>query len=273
MADTLSELRTELRYRLGETSAQAWVDDELDACLNEGVKQVAIRAECNEYRAELVVETGVYVVSWPPLVVSDNYHLLGPNGSSIATHASHEVIPGRLKRVTWIRDDEADLTALATALATDGDGNTYDDHVEYPLTHASLSSLDSVRGSGQQTVSGTPQVYSLWGQAGRNKIVLYPKPQETGHLRIYFYGQPAPMSASGDLHGLPPGWDSLVLDYAEYKAKLRDKDPSWQAAKSEFEQNLMTYQKMFDRLSIDPPRIEADPMWSYTAGGWEDGWY
>lgn len=252
----LSDLITQLRERLGEPTATAWTDTELTNWINEAVRDIATRTECNEYMIELDVDQDEYLVTFPPAAGT----LVKPDGSStFSSNLTHRVV--RIWRCTWI--DNADQDSWADEqLATPGR------HLEYPMRYSSISGLDSVRGAGQQTNSGRPEFYSLWGQSGNMRIVLYPRPHQDGNLRVYFYGLPPVMSDDTDTDGLPVGWETLILDYGEYRAKVRDQNQGWQIAKNEYEQRLNDFKAQFVRLTSHNEPIEIDPYFYSDATGW-----
>jgi hypothetical protein len=254
----LLRLRSQLRERLGESIPAAWTDLELDNWLNEGVRDISIRAECNEYMIELVLPKLVYLVQFP----GTSGTLVYPNGSSTWISGPPPVIPIRTFRCTWIDNPNVDSWNDELGYLTGQPGTG--PHRELPLRYASISSLDSVRGSGQQSDQGEPTYYSIWGQSGNMKLVLYPRPHSGGNLRVYFYGIPAPMKKATDTHGLPHGWDHLILDYAEYKARLRDGNQIYQEAKTSYEGHLDAFKTQFTRLDLHDHPIEESLYWAET---------
>ena len=259
---TRAQLTTQLRERLGEATASAWTDTELQNWLNEGVKDIAIRTECCMYRAEVIVDDGVYLINFPSWNTSDAINVIEEDGNTVGTVSSTGPQVIRIARCEWVDDTTENFTALSAALVSDALGNTYDvDKQVYPLEYRSLSSMDAIRGTGQQTIEGIPNTYSLWGQSGNIKIVLYPKPSTTGHLRVYFYAIPEAMDGDSDTTKLPVGWENLVLDYAQYKAQLRDSNGNWQAAKQEYEMHIGMYTAQFKRLTTHNEPIETDAFW------------
>lgn len=133
----------------------------------------------------------------------------------------------------------------------------------YPLRYMQLNNLDSVRGSGQQTMSGTPEIYSTWGYPGSTtfRVVLYPKPTTNGTLRIHYYRLPTAAASDADVLDLPEGWEHLVYDYAEFRSRLKDGDDAWQVAKTEFEGRLELFKSQFARLTDENDTIGVDGFW------------
>lgn len=236
MAPTLLIARTALRERLSEPTAAAWTDAELNRFLNEGCREIAIRTEYIATSVDVNVAAGTYQVP-----------LTGAAGLL------------RIHRAEWIN--------------TQSLGSS--DQI-YPLSYTQLNNLDSVRGSGQQTMTGIPSMYSTWGAnvtSNSPKIVLYPKPSSAGTLRVWYYRTPVEATLDTDTLACPEGWEHIVYDYAEYRAKLKDGDQSWQVAKQDFETRLTEFKQMFARLVDENDSIGVDAWYgpNYQSDEW--GWY
>lgn len=231
---TLLVARTALRERLSEPTAAAWTDTELNRFLNEGCREIAIRTEYIATRADLNVTAGIYQMN-----------LSVPLNDVLRVH-----------RAEWINTQSL----------------TGSDQI-YPLRYAQINNLDSIRGSGQETSRGIPSLYSMWGAntyLNVPKIILYPRPSANGILRIWYYGLPYPATADGDSLPCPEGWEHLVYDYAEFRAKVKDGDQSWQVAKNDFEMRLTEFKNMFSRLTDENDSIGIDAWYGPNYG--DDLW-
>ncbi len=279
----LSDLRSQLRDRINEQTAAAWTDAELDTWINEGVRDISIRTECNMYRSEVIVPNDVYLIQFPP--ISAQYYTISETGSVTGTQSSTDIDAIRVSRCSWVDDESPDFStvptggtlSIASAAVSDPFLNNYDDEYqnnEYPLKYRGIQTMDSMKGSGQQIHEGVPSFYSTWGQSGNIKLVLYPKPTTTGHLRIYFYGIPPKMTNDTDEDGLPRGWEHLILAYAQYRAQMRDGDQMWQAAKGEYESLIGEFEAQFKRLTDANEPLFTDAFWhgmddfGYDGGGY-----
>lgn len=111
-----------------------------------------------------------------------------------------------------------------------------------PLQFRDFNNMDSVWWSQQLTVQGTPELFTMWGFPPTLKIILYPTPSVAGTLKVYYYKFPTDLAVDGSADGqsfdIPAGWDDCLLDYAEYCALRKDRDPRWQEAKSLFEEKV-----------------------------------
>lgn len=133
------------------------------------------------------------------------------------------------------------------------------------LQYRDVNTMDELWGSGQVQGGGTPQVYTLWGTAPAISIILYPTPAQSGTLQIYYYRTPVPLATDGSADAsevvVPGGWEDLVVDYAEYNALRRDRDPRWQEAKALYDQHV-------EQMIVNTRRLTDE------AGTWGggDGW-
>ena len=71
------------------------------------------------------------------------------------------------------------------------------------------------------------------------------------------------------------GWEELVENYCEFRAKRRDADPTWQEAKALYEEKLSQMMALTRRLTDQAGFIVNDsgvmiPQWLYAGdgGGW-----
>lgn len=112
----------------------------------------------------------------------------------------------------------------------------------YPLEFRQFNAMDAIWGTSQEITTGMPVLYTIWGYSPSNKIVLYPVPAVAGSIKVFNYRLPAELATNGSAASttveIPNGWESLIVDYAEYSALRRDRDPRWQEAKQLYEQHL-----------------------------------
>lgn len=136
----------------------------------------------------------------------------------------------------------------------------------YPLEYRQFNALDSIWHTQSALTTGTPCYFTIWGFSPTNKIILYPTPTRAGTLRVYVYRLPTATTTDGTTIEVPAGWDSLVIDYAEYSALRKDRDPRWSEARSLYESRLadmwdMTRQYS-DQMSVITPDVPLGlPQW------------
>jgi hypothetical protein len=234
---TRSQYRSKLRERLGEGAAYSWTDTELNSWIYEGAVEVALLTECLSTIQNVSVASGVYTVNPPADAI-------------------------RIHRLEWINLPVGNPN-FSTAQV-------------YPLDYRSINNLDSIRGTGQQSVTGIPRIYSTWGYSGTStfNIILYPRPTSAGTLRVWYYQRPSEPANDAAQVLIPDGWEHLILDYAEYRAKLKDRDEDWQAAKAQFNEHIAQFKSMFSRLVDENEPMGVDAF--YGPNEYNDvygGWY
>jgi hypothetical protein len=111
----------------------------------------------------------------------------------------------------------------------------------YPLDYMDFHEMDQVWNTSQST-SGTPAYYTMWGYPPSLNMILYPTPAVGGAARVFYYRVPANLETDGtddaEDVSVPEGWEDLLIDYAEYHALRKDRDPRWQEARALYLERL-----------------------------------
>lgn len=141
---------------------------------------------------------------------------------------------------------------------------TSDTTLKYPLEYRDFQNMDSLWGI-NQTTTGTPHLYTLWGFPPALKLVLYPVPSAAGTAKVFYYRLPAnQVNVTGAIE-LPEGYHDLLVHYAEYRALRRDRDPRWQEAKSLYDEGLFHMIELTRRWSDQAGMIDVGtshlPAW------------
>lgn len=198
---TLAQLRTGVRDILDEATATYWPDSVLNYWINEGMRNVARAAEdILSFNTSISCVAGQGIYALPIDVV-------------------------RLHRVQY----------QAT-----GDVN------QYRLQASSYDEMDQVWAINQTIQSSYPLFFVIWGMPASQSadtllnMQVFPVPAANGTFQIFYYRLPATLVGDGDIAEIHGGWDDLIIAYCEYKAKRRDRDPDWQAAKQEYDEKLVT---------------------------------
>lgn len=117
---------------------------------------------------------------------------------------------------------------------------TGDDTVR--LEYVDIKDMDSF-GWRQRTLrQDRPYVYSIWGSGRTLKLITFPVPATAGNFTVWFYKLPEALdeTALTDMAEhveIPPAWDDILLDYIEYRALRKDRDPRWQEAKALYDEH------------------------------------
>jgi hypothetical protein len=144
-----------------------------------------------------------------------------------------------------------------------------------PLVARQFEGMDAVWASSQNQMGGYPNLYTTWGFSPTLKIRLYPVPAVTGHsLSLMVVRTPVQLDEAGTTDSavmdFPDAWMSALVNYAEYCALRKDRDPRWQEAKQLYDETRDQLTVMGDYLianremTIDPysggvPRWLSDP--------------
>lgn len=197
---TLATARTEVRDLIDEASAQFWTDAQINTWLNQGVQDIARRALCLRQLTPVPVTANTQNYAAP----ADIYELY---------------------RVEFVPSTGSFI---------------------YPLTFMGYQEADQAWGTYQSFPAAWPEIFTLWhnpgpsGQVGGSalQIRLFPVPAQAGVLNVFYYRQVVVAVADSDQLDTLPGWEDLVVEFAVYKAKRKDKEKDWQDAYNFYEQRL-----------------------------------
>lgn len=131
------------------------------------------------------------------------------------------------------------------------------------LEYRDFNTMDSVWWSSQLTVTGRPMMWTAWGFPPNLKIIVYPLPDTAStSIKVYYYKTPTELALDGSQGtttlDIPSGWEDLIVDYAEYMALRKDRDPRWQEAKALFESNVQAMYEMTRRWTDQAGQFDTD---------------
>jgi hypothetical protein len=134
----------------------------------------------------------------------------------------------------------------------------------YPVQPSRISSAEAMGWTNQDT-SGIPQMYFTWGFSGSAQLYLWPKPADAGTVTVWYYRLPAEATLDSDNLEIPEGWQDLLYEYCEYKARLKAGDEMrWKASRDEYQQKLVDHLNV-TRDMVDQPH--------YISGGGSQVWW
>ena len=120
----------------------------------------------------------------------------------------------------------------------------------YTLEFRNIKTMDEIWGILHQLPAAFPQAFYLWNDTGTPGggmyFALYPVPADTGTFIVYYYRNAQPATADAQLLDVTPAYEDIAYEYAVYKAKRKDRDPTWQEARQLYLEQL---QHMFDKTS------------------------
>lgn len=109
-----------------------------------------------------------------------------------------------------------------------------------PMTPKQWESMDRIWMSQQNTFVSYPVFFATRGYSPQVMLKIFPVPTTSGTLHLHFARMPADINiaAGGGNVDCPDFWVQLALDYCEYMALRRDRDPRWQEAKGLYEEKM-----------------------------------
>ena len=120
----------------------------------------------------------------------------------------------------------------------------------YTLDFRGIKTMDEVWGILHQLPAAFPQAFFLWNDTGiaggQMYFGTYPVVADNGRFNVYYYRNAIPATADTVLIDVTPAYEDIAYDYAVFKAKRKDRDPTWQEAKALYDGAL---QFMFNKTS------------------------
>lgn len=198
MPTTALRLKEQIRDRLDEPSERQWTDRQLRSWANEGMKDIARRSGNLRDTVNVAVTAGN-----PEYTVAANV---------LNIHQAYYVPTGDTRRV--------------------------------PLAPRQYSAMENVWLSDRDSATAsTPSFFTVWGFSPLLKLRIWPNPTVGGVCQLFVDRLPVELDLAGASEAatnvdLPEGWVDLVIDYVEFTAQRKDRDPRWQEAKALYEQKL-----------------------------------
>lgn len=228
MAITQAEAIEQVRSRLDEPSSIYWTEKDLRIWINDIAKDMARRTECLRDTYAQAVTTG------------------DPTYTPAFTNAQQ---PYRIYRAEYTPTGQSDV---------------------WPLEYRDRNTADEIWGLSQQITQGIPAIWTSWGWPPNMTLQIYPSPSQDGTVTLYYYALPTSLAtddASDQNTSLDvvDGWEDVLVDGVEYKAKRRDNDQSWVEAKQEYEEHLAAMADATTRFT-DAAGVIVTPNGSYVPG-------
>lgn len=150
----------------------------------------------------------------------------------------------------------------------------------YNLEFQGIKNMDDVWGILHSLPAAYPSAFFLWNNTGvaggQMYFAAYPVPGAAGSFTMYYYREaivPASDSANIDL---TPGYEDVCFEYAVFKAKRKDRDPTWQDSLALYNTQLQNLMNKTSRFTDQGDRFTSGqlnvPLFAYSddqyAGGW-----
>jgi hypothetical protein len=138
------------------------------------------------------------------------------------------------------------------------------------LEYVDVKQLDNFGWNDRTRTDNNPYIYTVWGSGATLKLITFPSPATAGNFTTWYYRLPVSLSETGNTQRnstveIPQGWDDVLLDYIEWRALRKDRDPRWQDAKAVFDESMDTMYNMTRRWVDESGMILPDssglPAW------------
>lgn len=200
MPVTLGNARTDVRSLIDEPVAAFWTDTEINQWLNQGTQEIQRVAEWKRGIATIDTTAGTQEYIAPSDLL-------------------------RLYRLEFVPTNNTSYT--------------------YSLEFRGYNEMDAAWGNLKSLPSAYPEQYTLWNNPNDTdpdvlglRIVLYPVPAVDGTLNVYYYSTAVFAETDDDNLDIPPDWETMIENYACYRALRKDADPRWQEFKQEFDTQM-----------------------------------
>lgn len=242
MPVTITQAVTQVRYLLEETSAHFWSDTMIQTWLNQACWDIARQAQSLWQQ-----------VTIPAVPTQANYPL---PADMLGVHKLTFLIKtGGVSSQQW-----------------------------FNLEFRGIKQMDEIWGILHQLPAAYPNAFYLWNDPTTKTptesspgtawyMGIYPVPATTGTFTLYYYRKARTAGTGGNLD-VTIGYEDLCYEYAVYKAKRRDRDPTWQTALQLYKTMLQNMINNTVRFSDEGSQFIDDstanwPIYMYSAPtGW-----
>jgi hypothetical protein len=142
----------------------------------------------------------------------------------------------------------------------------------YNLEFQGIKNMDDIWGILHSLPAAYPNAFYLWNSTGaaggQMYFATYPVPGAAGTFTMYYYREaikPASDSANLDL---TPGYEDICYEYAVYKAKRKDRDPTWQDSLGLYNLQLQNLINKTSRFTDQGDRFTSGqlnvPLYAYS---------
>lgn len=142
----------------------------------------------------------------------------------------------------------------------------------FNLEYRGINQMDEIWGILHSLPAAWPQYCTVRGNSVQGFfIMLYPAPAAQGTLTIYYYREAVNALSTGNLD-IQSGWEDIVYDYAVYKAKRADQDPTWTDALQLYQGNLIEMVNKTRNMTDQAETVTTGiPQWPIYAYGGDNG--
>jgi hypothetical protein len=262
MPVTLSDTIRRVRSLLNEPQPRLFTDTELTDWINDGLRDVARRAE--------VLITNDDTINIPPY--SEN------PSAPVPTYPLNLGTPPNNLGAIPVPATYSDIIRInRVEFQVAGDSSQI-----YPLEASTQQYLDQIWNIDQLSTMSYPAYWCTRGYpggVGRNAFVIqiFPNPAQGGNLNIFYYRLPLRIqdpianAANYDVElDCYEGWDDMVVDYAVMRALLKQRSETWQTYAQMYENKVTNIVNVASRNTDQPQYMSYDTMvmpWAFDSWG------
>lgn len=143
------------------------------------------------------------------------------------------------------------------------------------LEYMDIKNMDNYGWHDRARTQDRPWIYSIWGSGRTLKLITFPAPAVAGDFTVWYYRLPTALSETGTTQSashveIPQGWDDILLDYVEFRALRKDRDPRWVEAKAMYDENSGAMydatRRWVDESGLIMPDSGPLPTWLVSGG-------
>jgi hypothetical protein len=148
----------------------------------------------------------------------------------------------------------------------------------FNLEYRGIKQMDEIWGILHQLPAAYPNAFYIWNDVtppGTKWYVgIYPVPATTGTFILYYYRASKTATTTGAHLDIVQGYEDVAYEYAVYKAKRRDRDPTWQTAKQLYDAMLLNMKDQTSRFSDEANQFvnDANAQWPVYLYSNPTGW-
>jgi hypothetical protein len=148
----------------------------------------------------------------------------------------------------------------------------------YTLDYRGIKTMDEVWGILHQLPAAFPQAFWLWNDTGlaggQPYFGCYPVVADNGQFNVWYYRDAIPATADTALIDVTPSYEDITYEYAVFKAKRKDRDPTWQEAKAIYDGQLMAMFNKTSRFTDQGDQFTSGvPNWPLYLYADTNSWY
>lgn len=149
----------------------------------------------------------------------------------------------------------------------------------FNLEYRGIKEMDEIWGILHHLPAAYPNAFYIWNDPTTTPgtkwyMGIYPVPATTGTFTVYYYRKAKTQTSTTGNIDVTIGYEDLPIWFCVWRAKFRDRDPTWQTAKQQYDLMLQNMIDKTRRFTDQGNQFVNDanaqwPVYMYTAPtGW-----